>query len=118
MKQKIKRFQCKMQNNKIFCLGMTLSGILFPCICLVEVSLLRNLLWIGFYGILGNLVLFHQNKILRLILLMINVVILLSIYLISLIAGWYGIFSVLFASLVPFCGFWITLFFPSYPFVL
>lgn len=122
MIQKIKQFQYKMQENKIFCMTMTLFGILFPCIHFVayyfSISLLGNLLWIGFYGILGNMFLFHQNKIVRLILLMINIVILLSIYLISVIAGWYGIFSVLFSPLIPLGGFWITLFAPSYPFVL
>ena len=109
---KIKQFQ----NNKLFCTIINLFSILFPSanVLFFKFDLqfipIYNLLFIGFYSILGNAFLFRNNKILRTLLIAINLIFLLIWYFVSTMGYWRGIFFSVCYSVIPFFAILLKIF--------
>jgi len=66
MKQMLKQFSITMQNNSLLCIVVMLFSILFPCMNILFFTFFGDLnmyyfLWIGFYSIIGNIIIFHKN---------------------------------------------------------
>ena len=119
MKQYSKQFQQAILNNKSFFIAIILFSILFPCINFVTFFIaafriidmpIYQLLWIAFYAIIFNIILFRNYTLLRIVLIGINIASLFIWYFVSLMGGLFGIFTSLCCSIIPFFPFWVNLF--------
>lgn len=112
MLQKIKI----MKNNKLFCRMITIFSVLFPFFNFLFFQFefhflpMYDLLFIGFYSIVGNIFLFHQNKVVRILFILVNIVSLFIWYWVSLMGYWQGLLLSICHSLIPFFSFWLKIF--------
>ena len=120
MTQTIKQFQLNIENNKPACIAILLFSIIYPCFNIaiflfdiVDPPMLLspyNLLWIGFYAIIANIILLNRHTVRGIILIAINAASMFLWYLVSLMGGIGGILMSLKCSIIPFFLFWLTLF--------
>lgn len=115
MKQMLKQFSITMRNNSLFCIVVMLFSMLFPCMNILFFTFFDSLnmyyfLWIGFYSIIGNIIIFHKNKLLSSVFIIINIAALSIWYLVSLMGYWEGVRISFFSSVIPFFIFFVHFF--------
>lgn len=113
MTQKLKLLQNNMTNSKSIFIAVILFSLLFPCITIAFFMLpvltnmlidipIYDFLWIAFYSVIANIILFQNHTLWRIVLIGINITSMFPFYMVSLMGGLSGIFMSFCCSSIPF----------------